>query len=252
VEMLRACGMTVERITDPEAAVSRVLEAAAQGEPWHVLWHELQTLDDGGIAEIAAMNERMQRPGVAAPLVVCSAVDSLRETLEATRATCCFAQPLRQTLILGTLSRQLAGEAGVQQRAAQPSELAVAAARFNNARILVVEDNPVNQRVAVRILQRMGCRVDVAGNGIEALDALGRVSYDIVLMDVQMPEMNGLEATKAIRKRESSGHRLPIVAMTANAYDEDRQQCLDAGMDDYLAKPVGVQALARACERWLR
>ncbi len=251
-QMLRACGTTVERVDDPDAAVARIRADRARGEPWHVVWHELQTLDDAAIAEISAMNERILEPDAEAPLTVCSAVDCLRETLDATRGACatCFTQPLRQSSILATLTQHLGGDVGLQPRALQPSELA-AAARFPHARILVVEDNPVNQRVAVRILERMGCRVDVAGNGLEALEALGRVSYDMVLMDVQMPEMNGLEATRAIRRREPSGHRLPIVAMTANAYAEDHQRCLTAGMDDYLVKPVRVHELARVCERWL-
>jgi CheY-like chemotaxis protein len=121
--------------------------------------------------------------------------------------------------------------------------------------VLLVEDNPINQQVAVRLLEKHGHRVTVASNGREALDTLSggtdRAGFDVVLMDVQMPEMDGFEATAAIRQREQgSGRRLPIVALTANALTDDRQKCLEAGMDGYVTKPVQpsllMQALAEA------
>ncbi|MDP9481674.1 MAG: response regulator, partial [Chloroflexota bacterium] len=119
------------------------------------------------------------------------------------------------------------------------------------ARILLAEDNAVNQRIAVKMLEKMGCRVDVAINGRRALDALETTHYDLVLMDCQMPEMDGFEATRALRSREGDGHRTPIVAMTANAMAGDRERCLDAGMDGYLAKPVRPDELTAAVSQWL-
>jgi len=101
-------------------------------------------------------------------------------------------------------------------------------------RALLAEDNPVNQKVATRLLQKMGCRVDVAGNGREVLALLHRFSYDVIFMDVHMPEMDGLEAARTIRKRERNGSRLPIVAMTACAMAEDRERCIAAGMDGFI------------------
>jgi signal transduction histidine kinase/DNA-binding response OmpR family regulator len=118
--------------------------------------------------------------------------------------------------------------------------------------ILVAEDNLVNQKVAVRTLEKLGFRAQIASNGREALQALDRTSFDLVLMDCQMPEVDGFEATRRIRAREraSDGARLPIVAMTANAMTGDREQCLAAGMDDYIAKPFNPQELVRIIERW--
>ena len=117
--------------------------------------------------------------------------------------------------------------------------------------ILLAEDNVVNQRVAVGILERRGHAVQPVGNGKEAIDALACECFDLVLMDVQMPEMDGLEATAAIRLCElGTGRHIPIIAMTAHAMKGDRERCLDAGMDDYLAKPVEPKELHAAVERW--
>ncbi|MDP0500039.1 MAG: PAS domain S-box protein [Verrucomicrobiota bacterium JB022] len=121
------------------------------------------------------------------------------------------------------------------------------------ARVLLAEDNHVNQAVACGILNRFGLRVDVVANGVEALESLASIPYDLVLMDVQMPELDGLEASRAIRLREkrSGCPKVPIVAMTAHARPEDREQCLQAGMDDYVAKPISPPELASVLDRWL-
>jgi PAS domain S-box-containing protein len=116
-------------------------------------------------------------------------------------------------------------------------------------RILLAEDNTVNQKLALRLLERMGYRADVAANGLEVLEALRRQSYDVILMDVQMPEMDGLEASHAIHEGWKAEQRPRIVAMTANAMQGDREECLDAGMDDYLTKPIQIKALQAALER---
>ncbi|MCK6412153.1 MAG: response regulator [Azonexus sp.] len=116
-------------------------------------------------------------------------------------------------------------------------------------RLLLVEDNPVNQRVAAHLLAKLGYKADLAGNGLEALAALARQAYDLVLMDVQMPEMDGLEATRRIVALYPSAQRPQIVAMTANAMQGDREACLEAGMNDYLAKPIRLDELQAALQR---
>jgi CheY-like chemotaxis protein len=165
----------------------------------------------------------------------------------------------------GTISAESSGVPGegstfhlvIVTRAAAPEELPAAAsdgkleldpghAERHPLDILVVEDNAVNQKLALRMLARMGYQADLAANGREALQAVERRSYDLVLMDVQMPEMDGLEATREIVARIPQAQRPWIVAMTANAMDSDRQRCMDAGMNAYIAKPIQVEELVAA------
>ena len=120
-------------------------------------------------------------------------------------------------------------------------------------RILLVEDNPVNREVAIGMLESLGCSTEAVDNGRLAIDAMNDTSFDAVLMDCQMPVMDGLTATAEIRRRElgSGGPRVPIIALTANAMEGDRERCLAAGMDDFLSKPFTRQQLAGLLERWL-
>jgi signal transduction histidine kinase/CheY-like chemotaxis protein len=117
-------------------------------------------------------------------------------------------------------------------------------------RVLLAEDNPVNQKVATRVLQRIGIDVEVVGNGLEVLSALELATYDLIFMDMQMPEMDGLEAARQVRKLAHLPHQPRIIAMTANAAHTDRQRCLDAGMDDYISKPVRIEALSHMIVKW--
>lgn len=124
-------------------------------------------------------------------------------------------------------------------------------AAADKAYILLVEDNLVNQKVAVKMLEKLNCRVDVAVDGLQGVMAVAQQKYDLVFMDCQMPNMDGFAATQAIRASESVGQRLPIVALTANAFKEDVDRCTAAGMDDFISKPITIQALKAAINRWI-
>jgi len=125
--------------------------------------------------------------------------------------------------------------------------------QWGELQILLAEDNIINQKVALGYLRKLGLRADVVGTGVAAIEALATTSYDLVLMDLQMPEMGGLEATRLIRSPESTARnpQIPIIAMTANSMQGDQQKCLDAGMNDYIAKPVTPNSLAAVLENWL-
>lgn len=162
-------------------------------------------------------------------------------------------KPVRQSQLHDCIAqvsgraKQTSGVSGgeTQQAAAESDKCGI--------RILLAEDNIINQKVAQSILGKLGYKADVAANGIEALRALELIDYNIVLMDCQMPEMDGYEATSVIRDPDSNviNHKVPIIAMTANAMKSDRDFCIGAGMDDYLAKPVKKGELALLLEKWL-
>ncbi|HUQ76675.1 MAG TPA: response regulator [Burkholderiales bacterium] len=165
----------------------------------------------------------------------------------------CLVKPVRQTTLYDSLVNVMSGrsqEALAAQALPKPSAAPTASVRGN---ILLVEDNVINQQVALGILQISGYSVTVVANGREALDACAQESFDLILMDCHMPEMDGFEATRAIRLREriAGGRRIPIIALTANAMTRDREECLDAGMDEHLSKPFNMLALQELLERWM-
>jgi CheY-like chemotaxis protein len=167
-------------------------------------------------------------------------------------------KPIRCQELMGVLSLALE-ERGGTEPAGRPIATRHAARETMNpcagrkARILVAEDNTINQMVALGILKKLGLRADAVANGAEAVKALEAIPYDLVLMDVQMPVMDGLEATREIRNPQSAirNRQVPVIAMTARAMQGDRERCLEAGMNDYVPKPVSLRALTEVLARWL-
>jgi CheY-like chemotaxis protein len=161
---------------------------------------------------------------------------------------------LSKPVTLSSLSNALSGlfqkTPAPKQRQAKPSDSSELVAHLKGASILLVEDNEVNQLVASRILKKAGLSVSIANNGLEALEMIQAAPYDLVLMDIQMPEMDGLEATRSIRRMEAF-RSLPIVAMTAHAMSGDRELSLQSGMNDHVNKPIDVNELFKAIARWL-
>jgi signal transduction histidine kinase/CheY-like chemotaxis protein/HPt (histidine-containing phosphotransfer) domain-containing protein len=162
-------------------------------------------------------------------------------------------QPIKQSALSVALASVLGvARATPERRISDASDRTTSSTLIATKRpLLLAEDNPVNQRVAVHVLGKLGYAVDVVDNGALAVAAVARGNYALVLMDCQMPEMDGFAATAAIRRAEAKSSHLPIIAMTANAMQGDREQCLAAGMDDYIAKPIDVAQLAALLAEWL-
>jgi CheY-like chemotaxis protein/HPt (histidine-containing phosphotransfer) domain-containing protein len=162
-------------------------------------------------------------------------------------------KPARQSDLYDSLATVLATSPVSRGTRHIVTRHAVREMRRGAVRILLAEDNVTNQQVALGILKKLGLRADAVGDGAEAITALEMSPYDLVLMDVQMPKVDGLEATRRIRDPRSAvlHHRIPIIAMTAHAMQGDRDLCLKAGMDDYVTKPISPEALATALDRWL-
>jgi len=231
-------GMQV-RETDSPAQALRWVE---QGEVFDVAILDMHMPEMDGV-ELA---RRMKQARPALPRVLASSLGR-READAEHLFDAHLAKPVRQSQLFDTLVNLLARDAAPRGplRAAAPKIDAAMATR-HPLRILLAEDNVVNQKLALRILQQMGYRADLASNGIEAVESVERQAYDVVLMDVQMPEMDGLEATRRITSKWPAGERPRIVAMTANAMAGDREMCLAAGMDDYITKPIRVESLVEA------
>jgi CheY-like chemotaxis protein len=250
VEPLRAMGARVEEASAGDAAVRRLLEGAS-GDPFRVAVIDLQMRDDRGAAIAARVRAESALAALGLVLLASPNARGDAERARVDRAAAVVTKPVRLSpflLALRSVLRSGSPEAGVQLSAAAPATQPLA-----GMRVLLAEDNPVNQKVGRKLLERLGCVVATALNGVEVLAALEQGSYDAVLMDCQMPELDGYEATRAIRSREAgSGDvaRMPIIAMTANAMAGDRDACLAAGMDDYLSKPVRPNELMRALTRW--
>jgi CheY-like chemotaxis protein/HPt (histidine-containing phosphotransfer) domain-containing protein len=226
------------------------------GETFDIALIDLQMPGMDGLALSTAIRKLPQ--AMMLPIIVLAPVGKLSASPEisGSAAVGCLTKPIKPTQLHDALLRIISGAAPVAQKPAV-LKLDPKLSERLPLRVLLCDDNAINQKVATRLLQQMGYRPDIAGNGIEALAALERNVYDMIFMDVQMPEMDGLEATRLIRERQHDKSRYPnynhpivIVAMTASAMPGDRDKCISAGMDDYLAKPVRPEDMRSIVERW--
>jgi signal transduction histidine kinase/CheY-like chemotaxis protein len=235
-------GMAARDAETPSEAL-RCLDA---GETYDLAVLDMHMPEMDGL-ELA---RRIRQRNAKLPLVLFSSLGR-REAGDAEGLFDAFlAKPVRQSQLFDTLVNLLVGDAAPRERAAAPaaakSKIDAEMAARHPLRILLAEDNVVNQKLALRLLQQMGYRADLASNGIEAIESVERQTYDVILMDVQMPEMDGLEASRRITAKWQPGDRPRIVAMTANAMQGDREMCIAAGMDDYITKPIRVDQLVDA------
>ncbi len=251
VRQLRAWDLAADEATDGATALGSLRAAVERGARHDVILADsvLPDLHGAGLARAVAADQVLA--GTPLVMLLPWAERGLGVASEAGivgRLT----TPVRPTRLLEALIHVLGGDtAALALTSTKPAESVSTGAPARSLRILVAEDNTVNQRLALRMLEKAGHRVDLASNGQEAVDAVDRLAYDLVLMDCLMPEMDGFVATRTIRAAEVGTDRhVPIVALTANAMQGDREKCFEAGMDDYLAKPFTKQAVTAALERW--
>jgi signal transduction histidine kinase/CheY-like chemotaxis protein len=257
-EQLRAAGLDVEEAGSLQAAASLAESARSAAKPFHVVLADGEAFDDLGVLQ--------------APAVVFASRRRRRQVASrAEGATSALSTPVRPTQVLPALAASLKAarnpaEAGFHIAAVPPTQnpaeagfhIAVSSADAGErpaprplATVLVAEDNLVNQRVAVKMLERLGCRTDVVADGSQAVRRVALIPYDLVLMDCQMPVMDGYEATAAIRRASHAQATVPIVAMTAHALQGDRERCLAAGMNDYIPKPVQAADLRAVIDKYV-
>jgi signal transduction histidine kinase/CheY-like chemotaxis protein len=254
---LRAKGLAYESAEGGGQALDLLRNAAERGEPFDLAILDLQMPNMDGLE--LARRIKAESPISSTRLILLTSLGRRGDAKAAQNAgiAAYLTKPIRQSQLYSCLRLVLANAPSAVSGTAQPPAPLITRHSLSEVqaqsrgRILVAEDNPINQKVAVKMIEKLGYRVDIAGNGREAVEALERISYAVVLMDCQMPVMDGLQATTAIRRREGGGRRTPIIAMTANAMQEDRKQCLEAGMDDFISKPVASKALADILTRWM-
>jgi CheY-like chemotaxis protein/HPt (histidine-containing phosphotransfer) domain-containing protein len=236
----RSWGMEPVAVELPAAA----LELIEQGEPFDVAVLDMMMPEMDGLA--LAGEIRQHRDESELPLLLLTSLGRLPQLQSGGVFSAQLAKPLKASQLYNTLLQLLTmGASGVEE-----VETVTDGRRARSAlRILIAEDNAMNQKVALRLLERLGYGADVANNGLEAIEALERQPYDVVLMDVQMPELDGLDATRRICERWPEETRPHIIAMTANALPEDREACFAAGMKDYVAKPIRAEELVAALKR---
>ena len=247
-------GMRNGSVENGEQALRLLRDQAAAGDPYRIAILDLQMPAMDGLTLASSIKSD---PAIADTQLVMMTSLGRRDdpSIRQAGVEFCLTKPVKQSQLLDSLLT-LVGESFTTETAHKPTVRSFddEAERDSNAvfRVLLAEDNIVNQKVALSQIQRLGYAVDAVANGFEVLDALRRIPYDIVLMDCQMPEMDGFEATKEIRQREGATKHTPIIAMTANALEGDRERCLAAGMDDYLSKPVKQEALRSLLARWTK
>src|SRR3989440_643656 len=233
------------------------LQFLRNNEPFDLAILDMQMPEMNGVT-LAAEIRRLRGPEML-PLILLTSLGNIPESVESSASpfAACLTKPIKQVQLHELLLQVMGGPKRAARKVFPTNKLDPTLSQRLPLHLLLADDNVVNQKVALRLFDQMGYRIDIAGDGVEAIQALERKHYNIVFMDVQMPEMDGLEATRRIRDLEKELAQGPnpkpptiIIAMTANAMTGDREKCIKAGMDDYLAKPVRPEAVQAALQRW--
>jgi PAS domain S-box-containing protein len=235
-------------------ALKAIREAKGKDEPFELAILDWQMPEMDGLELARRIKEDAEIESIKLIMLTSYAQRKMSEEAKEIGIEAYFAKPIRQSLLLKTLVKVLTPTITNSATTLSTSQLLVNDLRTveRNERILIAEDNIVNQKVAKKQVEKLGFKVDVVANGLEVLEALNRIHYDLILMDCQMPEMDGYQATAEIRRLQDSVNRVPIVAMTAAAMQGEKDRCIEAGMNDYISKPVKQIDLEAKINQWIR
>lgn len=248
---LSSWGLSADEASSGPGGLDLMRQRAALGRPYDVVVVDLMMpeMDGGSFSKIAQQDPALAKTSLVAlrPLglkiphdgMVCASAHLTKPIRKAR-----FHQGIRAALGLDLEPAAAKPESMSGENVGEPEVASV------KLRILVAEDNVVNQKIVLKLLGKLGHSADAVANGLEAVQASQRMAYDVILMDCQMPDMDGYQATAEIRKLESKEGHIPIIALTANAMAGDREKCLDAGMDDFLTKPIQPKLLTETLNKW--
>jgi signal transduction histidine kinase/CheY-like chemotaxis protein len=250
LRFVRSWGMQCETATDAPSALANVVRAGERGEPYDVALIDYRMPQMDGFA-LARTIRRDRSAGMLSIIIISADLEIAAVTRDNDASlTTTLVKPVSEAELFEAIAAAIASRRGLALASTARRENGPAVVRAN---VLLVEDNNINQLLALRQLSKLGYEARAVMNGREALAAMEEARYDLVLMDCHMPVMDGYEATAEIRRKElESGDHAIVVAMTANARNEDRERCILSGMDDYLAKPVELHDLRRVIDRWVR
>ncbi|MBP1910208.1 PAS domain S-box protein [Methanolobus bombayensis] len=250
--LLKSWNMKVEEAVDGPSAIQALFKAYESGDPFKVALLDMQMPGMDGVLLGRIIKSDKDLSDI--QLIMLSSATQMSDSWKQNKNnfTACLSKPIKSSVLLTKLSAMFSEDDESERKDTSKKGIEASGMYKKEARILLVEDNVVNQHVAQSILQKLGITADVANNGLEAIEALETIAYDLVFMDIQMPEMDGLEASRHIRNEQSSviNHNVPIIAMTAHAMKGDEDKCIEAGMNDYLPKPVNLEALAQVIDKW--
>ena len=253
-EQLAGWGLRSDSLASGGEVCARLRQAIECRDPYRFVLLDYQMPEMDGGAVLACVRSDRALAGTAVILLTSVGHWNELRRLEGASVDVCLVKPVRPSHLLQALvethSRQTVIAPHPPVSPPAPVRPSTRPASASSVRVLVAEDNAVNQKVAIRMLEKLGLRVDVAANGCEAVQMFSLLPYDLVFMDCHMPEMDGYAATREIRRAESPGQHTTIIAMTAEAIQGARQTCLSAGMDDYISKPVRLDDLVQAVQRW--
>ncbi|HEY5112882.1 MAG TPA: response regulator [Coriobacteriia bacterium] len=248
---LGAWGLRCRSEVDGPAGLAELERAVAAGQAYGLVLIDMQMPGMDGLELARAIRANAALSHV--PVILMTSMDRVGLSQDARHVgvESCLTKPVRQSVLFDAIVNAVSKNAPVLGKAAASDPAAAAARKDRKERVLVVEDNRVNQMVASHMLKKLGYESDVVDNGVEALRAMQSTPYALILLDLHMPEMDGFAATAAIRGMGGRFRDTPIVALTADALVGDREKCMEAGMNDYLSKPISIEALERVLSHWL-